>query len=454
MAANESWLVEIAFASQPDAAIQIYTDVTTRVDTAKSLIVIAQGDTAETTDEGSLTLVLNNSDQAFTPGNTLSPYYPNMKSARRIRVTEVIGSYRFVLFTGYIEFPDITAWTASTASAPRDQQITFTATDRMTRLANARPFLSTLGEHIAYSGTPAAYWPLVGTIGVNPATTTQAPLTVTTVYANVDATANAAATAGGGSSITADDIATFRLAPNIVGSVFAIDKYLRGPITPISITSSTFTAVWWMYVEDVAGPGGLWNFQNSTLEYLQLAGGSTVMLQAAAGPTFVNIAAQNIPTYKWTLVALRMTLPSGLVELWIDDDAPTTGTLGGGVVPSTVSFDDVFFANNMQGNIAYLQVYTGDYTREQFLAQYHMGLEGLEYQTTGQRIRTVLAYAGVPAMDMNRVDRGVSVMQRASLAGKTPATLLTEASDTERGSLYVAGDGQMVFADRKRLYNI
>jgi hypothetical protein len=45
-------------------------------------------------------------------------------------------------------------------------------------------------------------------------------------------------------------------------------------------------------------------------------------------------------------------------------------------------------------------------------------------------------------------------MQAAKLAGQTPLDALQNANATERGRLFVAGDGRTVFQDRVRTLNV
>jgi len=329
----------------------------------------------------------------------------------------------------------------------------------MTRLANSQEFLSTLGEHILYDGGSSlvAFWPLLTSQGLNPYGPAQLPLTEFVFQESGTVPTAEPALSFDGISVVADDVGTTYLAPNIVSAHAVKYKFPSGPITPIVLDSSTLTFSVWTYIEDVQDAQLQWSIDESTsATFLDLDRSSGVWsITGMTGP--VSLLATSIPalpTYKWTLISLRMTLPSGLIECWVDDRTPVTGTMTGGVVPSTATFDNVTVGASQQGNVSYLQVHVGDFTYAQHLAQFQMGLNGLEYQTTGARIRTVLGYAGVASTDLNRVDTGVSVMQRASLAGKTPAIAAAEASSTERGSLYAAGDGQIVFADRKRLYNI
>ena len=75
---------EIALASQPDDDPQVFTDVST--------YMVGFGSTRGATDEralvdtGTITVRLKNSDGRFTPSNGSSPYSPNLKLQRRLRI--------------------------------------------------------------------------------------------------------------------------------------------------------------------------------------------------------------------------------------------------------------------------------------------------------------------------------------------------------------------------------
>src|SRR5439155_5727788 len=61
----------------------------------------------------------------------------------------------------------------------------------------------------------------------------------------------ATATLQGGTAPPGDDVSTLRLVPAITSNVVGTEANLAGPITPITVTASTFTLAWWMYFEDV-----------------------------------------------------------------------------------------------------------------------------------------------------------------------------------------------------------
>ena len=88
MARPDLYVLECAFASNPDALLadQVWTDITAYLD-VKAGVRIGRGRTDELSDiqPSTLACTLKN-DGRFTPGNTSSPYYPNVKTGKRIRL--------------------------------------------------------------------------------------------------------------------------------------------------------------------------------------------------------------------------------------------------------------------------------------------------------------------------------------------------------------------------------
>lgn len=69
----------------------------------------------------SLTLTLHNEDRRFDPAHTSSPYYPNVKPRRKIRVRSTPVATTYDLFTGYISgWPQATDFYSQTAEVKLD----------------------------------------------------------------------------------------------------------------------------------------------------------------------------------------------------------------------------------------------------------------------------------------------------------------------------------------------
>lgn len=81
--------VEVAFDSgvQTAAASRTWTDISAYVELDQGITITrGRGDEMATADADQLTLTLDNSDGRFTPERSASPYYPNVKIGRPIRV--------------------------------------------------------------------------------------------------------------------------------------------------------------------------------------------------------------------------------------------------------------------------------------------------------------------------------------------------------------------------------
>lgn len=86
--ARPTYVLQAGLASSPEAPIEstVWTDLTSRLD-VKAGISVTRGRTDEQGDiqPSTLALTLDNRDGALTPGNAASPYYPNVRSGKRIR---------------------------------------------------------------------------------------------------------------------------------------------------------------------------------------------------------------------------------------------------------------------------------------------------------------------------------------------------------------------------------
>ena len=158
---------------------------------------------------------------------------------------------------------------------------------------------------------------------------------------------------------------------------------------------------------------------------------------------------------RWTIIGIRWGDTPLVQELWVDDQQ-IVGTPGGSVSGTTSEISHLYMpAGRFDGSIAHVQIYIGDedaYTFDDFTAQRRVGLDGFDRQSTGDRINTVLDFAGWPA-GRRDIDPGEAVMQPLQLAGKRPLEPLEEATETEQGRLF-ARAGRVVFHDRRRVHDV
>lgn len=464
----ESWEDRVTFevsSAEPNAT-PVWVDFTSRIRDMVSPIDVSIGrqNDLEQSEPSRWTLVLDNSDDALTYGNTASPYAAWWGPGRRCRLRESIAGAVVPLVTGFLEVPDELVVTAGI-----EQRVAISAVDRLGRLGASPTFVSTLTEHIRYAGGDAlkAYWPL----NDPPGATTGASL-VTGVgplnqVVSYDDTPHVDQLLWGErAGPIADDAAYVQMAPTdavIAANYVGSPRMARRDFTITPSAGGTYGVALWVYLPSASigtGPGQI------LVSHANLSGLPTITISytAAAGWTFDG---QTPTSSHWTLSGPTggktdcWTYAAAFVQvdtnnLWFIVNDTVVTDVAGGSVGGIGPLQEVALDGVLDQSFGHLQIYSGQFDPVGLSrAQYQMGLTGLERQLTGDRIRTIARYAGLPNAEIaNTIDPGSSVMQRAQLAGKDPLTAMREAENTEQGLLHTDGDGNLVFKDRRTLYNI
>lgn len=161
-----SYKVEIAWTSTwlTSAGARVWTDISSYVELQHGMkIDYGRSDEHTTADANTLTLTLDNKDGRFTWGNAASPYYPNVKLGKPIRVTATVGGVDYVRFVGLVnEWP--VEWPGD---SPTFATATVTASSRLSRLGVTAPLVTTVDQAIrgATSSSLSYYWPLTEATG-------------------------------------------------------------------------------------------------------------------------------------------------------------------------------------------------------------------------------------------------------------------------------------------------
>jgi len=118
-------LVQMDFTNLPTGSTRTWTDISKYV---RSLVYQRAGRNSELqrTEPGTLQMALDNRDGRFDPTNTTSPYYPNVKRMRWLRVTAVWAGTSYIRWTGLVE-----GWSQSWPEAGKDATTTVSAVDAM-----------------------------------------------------------------------------------------------------------------------------------------------------------------------------------------------------------------------------------------------------------------------------------------------------------------------------------
>ena len=170
--------VEVAFTTGLDDPAPAFVDVSSWVvGNAGIQIVRGRLDEYATVSPGTCTLTFDNTDGRFTAGYAGSPWFPNVKIRKKLRVTyrDPAGPI-FYRFTGYVEeWP--TAWPAGKDYS--EAQVT--AVDRFKRLGDRAPFKSVIEEEYL-SDNPYAYYtlgePALSTLAGDTSKNGRNPLTI------------------------------------------------------------------------------------------------------------------------------------------------------------------------------------------------------------------------------------------------------------------------------------
>lgn len=425
---------------------------------------------------GAFSLILNNRDHRFTPGNVTSPYFPGWRTGMRLRERETIGYQSFTHFDGNMLQPDMTIQTADL-----DQTVMVNATDRLGRLAQGRKFISTLAEYIIYNGGSLlkAYYPLNDPkaplrdfLGAQPTFSPQ--------YAETSLAGSTSSVGGytlnGGNNPIGDDTrgVLFSAAVAANGDINSLAKYwqlygnFQSSKNVISIAAGVpVTFVMWVQLDSTLTDlqtvlqVGITDASLVDLPLFRLrresfhAGTTNTGCWAAgifdliSGLTGTAVGPRDGGSQLMP-VGAQLTFSPNSLTLWVDSSEFTAVPAGSlSALPAFLNANT--WVGPMSGSVSHLQIYLGSYTRAMFLAQRSAGYDGLAGQYTGQRIATIAQYAGMASGD-TEIDTGTSRMQKASLAGKSPLDVMQEAATTEQGLLHAAGR-RLLFHDRPRRYN-
>lgn len=466
------WANRITFrvsSADPDADFPVWVDLSDYLLTSGSPFDFRLGrqNDLDQAEPAQVDILLLNNDDRFTYGNTSSPYTSWWGPGRLCQIQELVGGLTLDRFTGYLQIP-----TEAIMSAGLQQVVRVSAVDRLGRLATVDPFVSTLAAHILGSGGTALvdYWPFSdqGSVFTNarggPRMETSTGRTAAAYSGEPEILS------GSGTPLPGDDIAPLRLVPANTGTTTSACVNMQALYSVLLAERSlaagqVLTVVTWVNLD-------LTLDEEVNVITVSTSDGPVVLSRRPTGDAFAPLAWRLtkpvgtltgsvnstllVGSYRYYMLGLRFGFSTNLIEMWVDGDI-YTGTLTG-VLAGPAIIDAVYFGPNFLGSVAHMQMYLGsstDWDNDDFLAQRTVGLLGLERQTTGERIKSIARYAGLPNWSfVNTIDPGQSVMQAATLAGQTPLDAMRDAVRTEQGLLYVDGSGRLVFKDRRTLYNI
>jgi hypothetical protein len=403
-------ICEIAFATAP-MATPTWTDVSARL---RGHIALKYGRQNELgrIEAGTLRLGLDNRDGALTKANTSSPYYPNVKIRRRIRLRA--------------------AWGGATNG---QQTINLGgATSGVWALVVGSDMTATLAWNASAATVQAAIeLSLVGRGNATVSGAAGGPYTVTFVGARADTppilTLVAALYGGGATSITlaASPDTTYDLFTGFIESIPSEEP--AGSFRDARVALSAIDGLALLARSKVNGSLGaavptttttiVGSGSANEVQVLSLNGATAGTFRLVFGGQKTSSLAYNASAAT-VQAALRPLSSIGATGITV------TGAAGG---PYTMTFGGPLGLSDQPPIVANLDI-------------------------VGQRsdlmVAAMLDAVGWPAAD-RLLDTGVSTLADAVISGQTSAfQLLTKIADSENGVLFVNASGQVVFQNRYR----
>lgn len=435
--------VEIAFDSgyrTPDVD-RTWTDVSDYVNAEKSIgINYGRSDEIAVADANQCTLTLDNTDARFTYGNAASPYYPNLKLDRPVRVTVIDGVDEYVRFTGYIN-----EWPVEWPSGGDEvATATITASSRISRLGLDTPVVNVVDKLIVES-EPLAYWRLDEPEGGPGRDFMGGPSNFNASGAGVFGHGPDGDTAG--ETWDGDGRPVVRLSDG------GTDWRANGKIVVALTPALPLTA---------AGHFSFGMFIKFTTPYSG-GGASLGLLEAYVAPDDLVSVYASRSGYSTDPLAQEGVQ---FLTYSLDQDSPTTWAstvrLNGAVIrtssgadtPSTaITRMDFFRGVNSEVLLGRVAVWDRVLTEAETTAIALAGRTMYEGQTTDERMETLAGWAQIPTAELDATPSPVQVVGFDPEGGQI-LDLMRQAESAEAGVLYDNRDGTMVLRPRTARYGV
>lgn len=417
-----TFTVEIAFNAgySTPAASRTWTDVSAYVSADDLSVQFGRTDEFSTAGPNTLSLGFDNSDGRFTPERSSSPYYPNVKLFRPIRVTATLpDASTSVRFLGYVtQWP--TQWPDGDSTAAESS---LTASSRLARLGATTQLRSMVEQEILVNN-PVRYY----TLGDGEGSTSAADSTGGT---NPSLTPIGSVTFGQATGPAGDDLT----AVTIGTGGYLLDNS-GSPFFPQSLICFFLAA------------------SNVTIPLVKTTGQNpTTLVELVAGKVrALDGAITSASTYgdgQWHMVAIsRGDGPGWSATLYVDKDPVGTAS----VTPLTTSNLRIGDAGVEMAHVALFDSFVGTLA----LTFAFWAADGFHMTTTPDAlIGRLAAYAGIDASEIDPDPSDVDVKTTMQgISGKTILDAMRDVEATEAGVLYDDRNGDLKMAARTARYGV
>lgn len=429
-----TFLVEVAFASDPFDASPVWVDITPYVRHLDR--ISGRQFELDRVEASVLTLEVEDEDRRFDATNVASPYYPNVVPMRPVRYTVVHDGVNYRRFQGFVE-----AWPQRWEGGgdPSSVVLQLRCVDLFKILARANLVSPYAVEVLA--DDPLVYYrfrdePIASGGGAFLSDETSAALAGYVVGATHDY--EDVAMRDGTGCYRFDGIGNYGIVPapgRTPGGSFAIEVWY-------DMTAAVFGNLWqlgqtgtyWLSLDSLAAASA------GKLQFIAF-GEDHSELQVLGNPTATNNGA-------WHHVVCQYNASTLLLELYVDSVLVDSQTAAATIDPPDVG---IVLAAGWIGSAAAcgldeFAVYDHVLTPARITA--HYAARTLRAgELSGARIGYILDRVGWPATPRS-IDPGQSTLAAADLEGVSALEALHQVAESEAGVFFVAGDGSPTFFDR------
>jgi hypothetical protein len=471
-------LIEVDVTNDPRSGVTTWTDITSY---ARGPITITRGRQDELGDQlapATATLTLDNSDGRFTPDYTSGPYSAGFRKGIQVRVSVDLDGTTYRRFTGYVDEIDGPSWPGGVT---QQSFVTLTCSDELAQWSKGRKFKDVLTETILRDD-PDAYYPLTDGEKIDESGNDQKRL--------ITESRNGGGSLNGMFNFTNPGLVRNVTRPNVPRDAVSRDidpettaqrnwrggsfrfqqgwqgghNYLAQDLTVTAASTKWAIECWARLQRDNDGNGGWLVYLKNGTRYLGVGYNSDGTARASVydGTTVSNATAHRLTNNDWHHVFVHYDR-AGDVELWIDgrqratgttqnwDNSTTTPTLwvGSGLYAGASTYYGI-----QKGNVAHVAVYTGtnaDDALTNVADHYEAGWSGFQDARTGEMLDRLVGWMKFPGT--TNFDNGLSTVGDGFAEGSTALDYAQLLIDSEAGSLFTKGNGNIVFHQRSYRFN-
>lgn len=421
------------------AASRVWTDVSSYVELADKIkIGFGRKDEQSTAGPNDLNLTLDNTDGRFTAGRAASPYYPNVRLGRPIRVQVTPpGGTTSIRFVGFIdEWP--VEWESGTDKYAKAK---IRATSRQARLGLSANLRSSL-ENEFMQDRPAQYL----TLG-DPAGSTQAADSSGQSVPPMTTTAGAPIVFGNAIGPGTDDL---------TAAEFAGGQYLQGSeLTGRNYWGASF---FFLRTGTPAATEALFAVRNqsgNTVAITLNTGGFLEVLENGASVSLIHGGQVCDGGLHHVALSVNLSLPFVESRLYVDGiEVDTSGGIGSNA-PVQVLVGGAPGYATLTGVMAHVAYYSASGAQPlaaaRVAAHAAAGLTGLPVESSSQRLLRILGWVRVAATEVD-AETGVQLLTTQETNGQSVIDALRLVESSEDGVLFDGADGNIKFHNRSHRY--